>query len=89
MDDQLPLFESKPTGPPRPAAKAPKPDRKAIYSRYRSTNRVLCIDCCRLIHEYGQQGAPVPLRAQWRTVVNATAEYVCHEHKRTRRGEER
>lgn len=87
MTDQPALFDMpRNSQPRRPAAGRPK--LFAVYTRYHNTARVLCADCCRLIHQHGQGGAPLPARARWKSVdTDGNVEFLCHDHKRSRTGD--
>lgn len=46
----------------------------------------LCEWCCRLIHDFGQAGAPYPRLARWRVSTPDGTERLCEGHKDERLG---
>jgi hypothetical protein len=79
MAEQLPL-------PGMPDVPEPSRPRGSTGSgvrltRYRTQKRRLCDECVRLIHRYGQAGAPYPQAARWRRSAGDNLDFLCEQHK--------
>jgi hypothetical protein len=62
--------------------------RPARWERYSTRRRELCGDCVKLIHERGQDKAPLPKVARWKRGRGKKVEILCEQHKDARQARE-